>query len=190
MIRPLPPGLSTTLSGQLDLSLRQSEPGLTLYENTAWIPTRAVVTHPLPVGSDPTSLALAADVTAGRPLPARGRVAGPGALFLSEAHDARWHATQSGRRIPDIAAFGWANGYPLAERGPVQVRFVGGPARALALVVQCGAWLALGVFCFAAALRRRWRRAPDPAPVDDVVEHDDRYRPSLVGAGRAIGRGA
>jgi GT2 family glycosyltransferase len=177
-IRPLPPGLATTLAGQLDLSLRQSEQGLTLYENAAWIPTRAAVPAALPVGAAPTTLALESDLS-GRPA-LDGQPVGPGSLFVAEAHDSRWQASQSGRRLPDRAAFGWANGYPLVRRAPVTVRFVGGPARAIALALQAVAWLALGVFLVGPWLRRLVRRRPERALLGAAT--DGIERPRLVGA--------
>jgi GT2 family glycosyltransferase len=160
-VRALPRGLSTTLAGQLDLSLRQSVSGLTLYENAAWVPTRAVVAGSLPVRGSPTDAALAADLEA-TPFD-RSTDAGPGTLLLSAAHDSRWRATQSGTRLTNRPAFGWANSYPLATRAPVTLAFDGGHARDLALVVQALAWLALGAL-FALRQYRRLRR-PSRTPL-------------------------
>jgi hypothetical protein len=155
-VRALPAGLSTTLSEQLDLSMRQSESGLTLYENAAWLPTRAI-TSPLPVGGDPTADALASNITA-RPLSA-DRAPGSGTVFVSEAHDARWRATQGGHALANTSAFGWANAYPVRgarDAGPVHVRFDGGSARTIALVLQLLLWLALiGALVDSARRRRR-----------------------------------
>jgi hypothetical protein len=157
-VHALPRGLSATLGEQLDLSRRQAEPGLTLYENAAWVPTRAI-TSALPSGGDPTADALASTVTA-RPVPA-DRAPGSGTLFVSEAHDSRWRATQDGHALPDTTAFGWANAFPLRAAGgagPVHLRFHGGPARTIALVLQLLLWLALAAFLVVAASRRRAAR--------------------------------
>ena len=151
-VHALPDGLSTTLGEQLDLSQRQAEPGLTLYENAAWVPTRAV-TAAVPAGGDPIDDALASNVTA-RPLVA-DHAPGSGTLFVSEAHDSRWHATQGGHALSNSRAFGWANAYPLRSSGAVRVRFQGGIARTIALVAQLLLWLALAVFLAVAAVRRR-----------------------------------
>jgi GT2 family glycosyltransferase len=188
--RPLPPGLTTTLAGQLDLSLNRTEPGLTLYENSAWMPTKAVVTRSLPVGAttgrdagaEPTTLALASDLSSGATPLLAGRPAGPGSLFVSEAHDSRWHASQSGRRLHDVAAFGWANGYALPDHAPVRLRFVGGPQRSLALTLQGVAWLALAAFLFGPRLRRLRRKPPDLVDLSAVPEPAEIHHPSLVGA--------
>jgi hypothetical protein len=151
-IHALPHGLSTTLGEQLDLSQRQAEPGLTLYENAAWVPTRAI-TSSLPTGRDATAAALAANITA-RPVSA-DRSAGSGTLFVSEAHDSRWRASEGGRALSDTTAFGWANAYALRGSGVVRVRFHGGSARSIALVVQLLLWLALAAFLVIAVSRRR-----------------------------------
>jgi hypothetical protein len=158
-VHPLPDGLSTTLGEQLDLSMRQRESGLTLYENAAWLPTRAV-TSALPAGGDPTADALASNITA-RPLSA-DRAPASGTLFVSEAHDARWRATQGGHVLTNTPAFGWANAYPLRggpNAGAVRVRFHGGSARTIALVVQLLLWCALAGFLIVAARRRRATKA-------------------------------
>jgi len=188
-IRDLPAGLTTTLAGQLDLSLRQTEPGLTLYENSAWIPAEAIVAHALPVGDSPTGLALTSDLSsAARPLVAEAR-AGPGSLFVSDAYDSRWRASQSGRSLTHVAAFGWANGYSVPSRAPVRVHFAGGPERSLALALQVLAWLGLGAFLFSGSLRRLRRRKSDPVDGGAVSTTAEFDQPSLVGAtALAIGR--
>jgi GT2 family glycosyltransferase len=187
--RTLPPGLSTTLAGQLDLSVRQAEPGLTLYENAAWIPAKAIVSRPLPVGGSPTEQALTSDLSTDAKPYTGGATAGPGSLFVSEAHDSRWHASQSGHALPDVAAFGWANGYRLSASAPVRVHFAGGPQRALALLVQALAWLALGALLIAGPLRRLRRRRSDPVDLGAESKPAELDRPSLVGAtSLAVGR--
>jgi hypothetical protein len=170
------------LEGQLDLSLRQTEPGLTLFENAVWAPTTAVLAKAPPVAGDPTSLALAADLSNAEPLPTSPSApAGPGSLFLSEAHDSRWRATQSGRRLSDAPAFGWANSYPLAS-GPVRVHFAGGSQRALALGFQIVAWLAL-LFLLT---RARWRRGRGghgpPVKVSSMADPGEIDVAELMGA--------
>ncbi len=156
--RPLPAALGPSVTGQIDLTLHQTQPGLSLYENAAWVPIRAVVPRALPTGANATSAALAADLSGASALPVGGTPVGPGSLFLGEAHDSRWRATQSGRQLTDARAFGWANAYRLADRAAVQVTFAAGPARAIALVLQGLCWLAFAAFLGAPAARAWWRR--------------------------------
>jgi hypothetical protein len=103
-------------------------------------------------------------------------------LFVSEAHDDRWRATQSGRRLANVTAFGWANGYAL-ERGSARVQFVGGPRRALALVVQLGAWLALGALLVGGRWRRRRGRRAERMTRAVVAEPEPTENAALVTAG-------
>ncbi len=187
-VRPLPPDLGTTLASQLDLSVRQTESGITLYENAAWIPTRAVVAGSLPTGGDPTANALAANLDA-TPLPLHGAAgragaAGPGSVYLAEAHDSRWQATQAGHRLTHVTAFGWANGYRLDAVAPVAVRFRGGAQRTLGLVVQLIAWLALVALLAGPQLKRlRRRRRSEPHTEGAAVAVDAVDDPGLVEVG-------
>jgi hypothetical protein len=175
-IHALPSGLSSTLGAQIDLSLRQTEQGLTLYENAAWIPTRAVVHGTLPAGAQPTASALASNLSA-TPLPRHGS-AGPGSLYLAEAHDRRWKATQRNVRLPDATPFGWANAYPLSAHAPVRLHFDGGPQRTLALLVQGLLWVALGALLLERHLRRVGRRRRAAAAELDTVLEPYGFAPS------------
>jgi hypothetical protein len=189
VVRPLPPDLGNTLASQLDLSVRQTESGITLYENAAWVPTRALVSGPLPTGGDPTANALAANLRAA-PLPLHGAVAPgslrqPNSVYLAEAHDSRWQVTQAGHRLANLTAFGWANGYRVEAAAPVSVRFDGGAQRTLGLVFQLLAWLALVALLAGPQLTRLWRRRRhEPRPAGAPVALDAVDDPGLVEVGR------
>jgi GT2 family glycosyltransferase len=154
---PAPAGIAPALGQQLDLSLLKSDPGVTLYENIAWVPARSVA----PPGAalaldapDPAVAASRADVAGAKPIsgePSDGGAAGPGTLLWSQAYDGRWHATANGQSLRHVQPFGVVNGFVLPKRGPTAITYGGQWQRALAILMQLLLW---GGFV---AL---WRRSP------------------------------
>lgn len=123
--RPAPPvAVRRAMSQQLDLARLRSSRGITLYENLAFAPIRAVVPPPrLPVDSPrPNRAALATDLTRAVPL-ADGGVAAAGTAFWGEAYDAEWKATGGGAALRHQQSFGWANGFVVDQRGRVSIAF-------------------------------------------------------------------
>jgi GT2 family glycosyltransferase len=122
--------LAPALGEQLDLRELQSQPGATVYENTAWIPGDAVV-----VGRVPAS----------GPVPALGptRRAGAagaagGTLLWSQQYDDAWEA-ESSVTLPHREVFGWSNAFTVRGGGPISVSFTDQwwrwPVLALELVI-------------------------------------------------------
>jgi hypothetical protein len=147
---PSRPGrLAGTLDDQLDLARLESPAGLTLYENTAWIPTpgtvRAADASKVPLRSkNPTDSSLRADV--GRVTAVHGSVTdsaptGPGLVLWSEAFDGDWSASASGRGLNHVEPFGWANGFTVTERQAVSIRYGGQLRRYGALLLQVALWV-------------------------------------------------
>jgi GT2 family glycosyltransferase len=169
-----PAGLPAALAGQLDLARLEAPAGLTLYENTAWIPTPATVrltdTESVPLGSkNPTDAALRAEVggvTAVRGSPSDSAPTGPGLVLWSEAFDGDWSATVEGKTLRHRTPFGWANGFTASERGSVSIDYDGQLRRYGLIALQVLLVLAFLVVVWRSSATRRTRaprvRRPNP----------------------------
>jgi hypothetical protein len=156
--------LGVTLDDQIDLARLEAPPGLVLYENTAWIPDPGAVPPAdvtnVPLGSkNPTAAALRADV--GHVTPVRGPAGdtaptGPGLVLWSEANDADWSASASGRDLRHVEPFGWANGFEAPARSSISIRYEGQSRRYLLITLQLAAW----VLAFVILVRTRAGRRP------------------------------
>lgn len=195
---PLPSGLTDALDDQLDFAVPLTSPlNFVVYENTAWIPTRAQFGAD---GADATrqagvdSLArlelhpLAAPVAVG--VADNGEatfVAAPGAITVANAVDPRWTMQVGGQAVAARPAFGATTGYDIASGGPATLRYETDTSRALMLIGQLVGWLLLllGVSRFDTAwiANRKWRRtrvtteaplmtidAPVEAPADGWID--------------------
>ena len=130
---PLDPAVSDALSSQLDLVQINVNPAVTLYENAAWIPTRALLpdTGAGDMGSGPVTPreALAAatatdfgDSTAALgdelgPTTFRGPVDGQGELYLASGPTSGWSLSVDGEEADRRTVFGWANAFDLPRGG-------------------------------------------------------------------------
>jgi hypothetical protein len=156
-----------------------------VYENTAWIPTRAQFGG---ADADATrqagldSLArlelrpLAAPVGVGAPDNADLQFAAqPGAVTVATGVDQRWSLDVAGQSIAPRPAFGVTTGYDVTAAGPAALRYHTDASRAFALVGQLLLWLllALGVSRFDTASVVRWRRRRvDAAPDEPLLSID------------------
>jgi GT2 family glycosyltransferase len=157
---PVPETLVRGLDAQLDLARLHDEGTVRLYENAAWFPVRASVpgvdvatlrsSHPVEAGSrvELPKVRAAEDGT---------RVA-PGALLLSETHDARWKATVAGHAVRHVETFGWANGWAVSRAGRVDTHFTGQLVRDLQIALEVLLWIAAAVTLWRLRDRRRARR--------------------------------
>lgn len=144
-----PAAVSDGLDDQTDLVRLRTDPGIALYENAAWAPTRAVVAGDaaadLPLDSpDPLAAVLRTDLADAEPLtgPVRDSApTGPGTVLWSEAYDSGWEAHSDGESLEHVEPFGLSNGYVLQDRGPVSITYGGQLARYGALAAQGALWL-------------------------------------------------
>ncbi|MEY2443903.1 MAG: hypothetical protein QOE00_483 [Ilumatobacteraceae bacterium] len=173
--RPLPlaGGLVDALDDQLDLAAPLTRPlNFLVYENTAWIPTRAQFSA---TDADVTrqagldSLArlelhsLATPVAVGAADNADTQfVAAPGTVTVANGVDSRWSLNIAGQPVAQRPAFGETTGYDVATTGPATLRYHTAASRALMLIGQVILWLALALgisrFDTSSLVRRRWRR--------------------------------
>ncbi|HEX6310957.1 MAG TPA: glycosyltransferase family 2 protein [Acidimicrobiia bacterium] len=144
-----PAAVAAAFDDQTDLVRLGTDPGIVLYENIAWAPTRADVPEAeaadLPLDSgNPLRAAQRTDLTGAEPL--RGPVTGsapaaPGTVLWSEAFDDDWQARSGGERLDHVEPFGLVNGYVLAERGSVAITYEGQTRRYGMLAVQGALWI-------------------------------------------------
>jgi len=73
-------------------------------------------------------------------------------VYVAEAASSGWHLSVDGHTVPRQQAFGWANGFPVAQGGNATLSFRTPISRYAALVVQVGLW------AVAVVLLVRWRR--------------------------------
>jgi hypothetical protein len=171
---PLPGGLVDALNDQLDFKTPLTRPlNFLVYENTAWIPTRAqfagaaaddtrqagldsLVRLELNLAAVPVAVGAADNGEA-----QFGAV--PGAITVATGVDRRWSLQVGGQAVEPRPAFGVTTGYDITSAGPATLRYRTDSSRALMLIGQLLMWLllALGVSRFdtSTLARRRGRRA-------------------------------
>lgn len=154
---PLNPAVADALASQLDLEQINVNPAVTLYENSAWIPTRALLPEsgvgdmgPGPVSPREALAAEAAtdfgDATAALgdtrgPSTYRGPVDGQGELYLASGPTSGWRLSVDGEEAPRRTAFGWANAFDLPRGGTATLSYDTPVTRYLLLFVQAALWI-------------------------------------------------
>ena len=181
---PAPLGLTDVLDDQLDLAAPLTGPqNYMIYENTAYTPTRAVLSEQgaaasREAGGEATAFA---DLTGGQPFAvgaadrgdARGEVQA-GTLHLAVPFDSRWRLTVDGVNIEPRRAFGSTLAFDVPTAGSAHLFYDTPISRPLWVVLQALAWIALLVaaskFRPLATLRRRTgARLLDSSPVADLT---------------------
>ena len=98
--------LATALARQLDLRQLEVAPGMTLYENVAWVPGRAVVANPSP---DLLTGERALRQLRGQAVTASGA---RDAVVWSQGYSSDWQVGPRGSAtVKHSRVFGWANGF-------------------------------------------------------------------------------
>jgi GT2 family glycosyltransferase len=154
--QPVPASISDALASQLDLEQIAVNPAVTLYENAAWVPTRAVVPEggfgDLGEGAttrDALAAAARTDFEDARealgdergPTTFRGPVDGDGELYLAAGPTSGWSLEVDGEEAPHRVAFGWANAFDLPRGGTANLTYDTPTTRYLLLVLQLGLWV-------------------------------------------------
>jgi len=190
---PVPAGLAPALAAQLDLQTVVSGTGITVYDNTSWIPERAVVPGHGAVAtapSDPGALAgtpgapIVAGAEAALPGPAgarsyRGELP-VGTVLAALAPAGRWDLVgPTGTSAPRSASFGWAARYRSDAAGTSTLHYDDGVLTPLAWLYWVVAWLGAVALLLGRRLRavwapvrtRRWlRRDGRPTTSDPVPD--------------------
>jgi hypothetical protein len=182
---PVPGDLLPALGRQLDLTTVLSGTGLTVFQNTDWLPSRVEF---VPTGP-----------SAGRPVGASSTVATPvlpgpvastsfqgslaaGTVQSALAPASRWTLTVDGRSITTLRTRSWVGRYQVPAPGAGVLGFAGGPWPGLALTYSVLVWLLAVVAVVGRRQigqqlsRLRRRRAPPasaPPRPDDRETSDD-----------------
>ena len=154
---PLDPQVRDALSSQLDLVQINVNSAVTIYENAAWIPTRALLpsSEAGDMGEDAVeprdALAAAANTDFGEATPAlgdergpttfRGPVDGQGELYLASGPSSGWTLEVEGETADRRTVFGWANAFDLPQGGTATLSYGTPATRYLLILVQLGLWV-------------------------------------------------
>ena len=159
-VKALPVSLTDTLAQQLDLQEIPVRDGLIVYENTAWVSSRAVLP---PREGDRTEFtdAVADDLRRSRPAVTRDRgavgavgdVPVEGDLLVASTNDARWKLRINGVPMAHTETYGWANQFAATRTGDAELVYDTPLSRHLAAAGQAGLWVLVVV------VRRRVRNA-------------------------------
>ena len=174
---PVPDTLISALGSQLDLRKVDIDDALYVYENTAWIPARAVLSPGAAAASaesDPAALA-ATDLGTSTPVLPGGSATngrGPvpaGIMYLAQASSARWRLQVDGTSVARRPAFGWANAFTVPVPGQARLSYRTPLTRRFALLGQLVAWLVV-VGVLVRGRRRYALVATGAVPERDTVE--------------------
>ncbi len=183
---PLTPQLRHALASQLDLARRPIAGGLVLYENLAWIPLQAVVPEndaaTVPTGDvEPVPAALRTDVAGtAEPVTGAGPVL-PGLVLWGEAYDSSWEDAGADGGAGHVETFGWANGFEVERRRPVDLVFGGQTLRWGLLAIGLLVWIVVAVWWWRTRVRRtpgarlprqHRERRERPDPLAEVLSED------------------
>ncbi len=165
-----PAGLVEALSRQLDLRRKFASPDLVVFENTAWVPVKSVLTA---AGSESSKLAgatsmIATNISGAVSLPATDRAdatvvadVAAGTMHLAVPFTSRWTVDVDGTEVPARPAFGLTTAYDIAAPGRAVVSFQTTSVHTLLVLVQFVAWC---LVIFVAFSRRKYSfRRTQPA---------------------------
>ena len=171
---PSPVGLVDTLTAQLDLRRLYTPPNYIAFENSAWIPTRSLLSEAAAQASNEAgSEALAStDITGSNPafvgMSDRGPASGPvaaGVLSFAVPYDHRWQLEVDGTVLKPRVAFGRTLAFDVPAAGQGTLRYVTDTGRHAAVIAQLLAWLVVALV--ASRLRWGWLRRRRRTSVQD-----------------------
>jgi hypothetical protein len=186
---PIPADLVAALGHQTDLRSLGVDAALTVYENAAWAPARAVLPpeaveasrSAVPLARQSAPLAGATPVLPGRgPDHFSGPVPGGGDVLWSATDAGGWHLSVAGQAVASRPAFGWAMAFATDKGGKASLHFVTPVVRRLLLLLEVAVWL-VAVRVLLVDRRRRRRRDDGVGDLDAAaVDHPDPPEPIVV----------
>jgi GT2 family glycosyltransferase len=180
----LPVGLVGALEDQLDLRRSYSPRDIVVFENTAWIPTRSMLSPGAIAASQEAGLAslVGADLTGSQPVMVGAESTDvvledlpPGVFHLATAVDERWTLSVDGEPVAAQPAFGYSSTYELTAPATTVLEYRTDGARTLWVAVQAGLWALTLVATtrLLGRLRIGRREIAVAAPADAVIALDD-----------------
>jgi GT2 family glycosyltransferase len=145
----LPIGLVDALDDQLDLRRAYSPRDIIVYENTAWIPTRSMLSPGAIAASQEAGLAslVGADLTGSRPVMVGADSTDvvvedlpPGVFHFAAAVDERWTLSVDGTVVESRPAFGYSSTHEFAAPATAVLEYRTDGSRTLWIAVQAGLW--------------------------------------------------
>ena len=147
---PAPLGLDDALDEQLDIVKLTTLPTVDLYQNTAWIPTVALLTGPTAAASELAGdeAVVRADLTSAEAvmigsdqLSTGESEIGAGVLHLAVPYDDGWVLTVDGESVPSRRAFGVSTAFDVQTGGAAELSFSTSSGRSLMVAFQVLVWL-------------------------------------------------
>ena len=174
---PVPVDVLAALGQQTDLRALPLDNALTVFENAAWAPARALLSPDQsaasqagePTASQTVDLSTAKPVLPGLgpahyqgPLPANGDV------LFSASESGGWKLTVGGQAAARRPAFGWAMAFTAPDQGgKASLHFATPVLARMLLLLQAAVWLAVG----AAIVTDRRRHQDQPgADIDSTID--------------------
>ena len=186
-------GLSDVLKRQLDLrELKLGDDQVEVYENGAWLPSRAQLSGPATEASrqEGTASLIRSDLSGSAAVldvVSAAKAVGPvtaGEVYLSSPSSSAWQLKVDGVTATNHPAFGWANSFTVKTGGDAVLSYHTGVSRILWVAAQTLLWLAALVLAAGRKLRLPHRRVLAPAslsvPAAVAIQLDDVAMPPLV----------
>lgn len=162
LIEP-PTGLISALSDQLDLRRRYSSPDVVIFENSAWIPTRSLLTEAGAAASRTAGNAevIATDISGATPFlqteydhETATADAPIGTFHLSVPYSDSWTLRTPQGEVVARPAFGVTNAYDIPAAGPVTLEFSTNAVHRFAIGFQFILWMCVVAIAFIRRPRR------------------------------------
>jgi hypothetical protein len=188
---PVPHDVLTALGLQVDLRTVRGDDAVTVYENAAWSPERAM----LPAAAIPFSQATGPQASQNVPLSGANAVLpgslvstfnGPvpaGTVLVSATANARWGLTVAGQPATQTTAFGWAMSFAVpGDGGVANLRYRTPVTRLVTIGIEALLWvIAIGLVIWA------WRRrtqidhiGPELSIPAEWLEEEEEVAPATV----------
>lgn len=180
----LPVGLVDALEEQLDLRRAYSPRDIVVYENTAWIPTRSMLSPGAVAASEEAGLSslVDADLTGSAPVMVGADATDvvledlpAGVFHFAAAVDERWTLSVDGTVVESRPAFGYSSTHELTAPVTAVLEYRTDGARTLWVAVQAGLWALVLVATTRLLGRLRVGRSvvATSAPTEPVIAIDD-----------------